>query len=299
MFVYLLKHKTEPRFKIGKANDIPQRISSIGGRDSYDLIGSRCINARTPGNACRVERLLHRMFFAWHLPVKIAQRFIGDTEQFDIECFGAVIAFVEANKALLDIDAVDGLPLRQVVPPSRSFACRRDAVERKQKSSYEQRIETATNILSTAVKSLLSLKLDCCGIYAEEPSDGTAQQRRHYLCAAGYGTAFDVAGSVIAQLLQVGIPFHRNRGQFRLITESYCVYPSANDATGVHVARISGAYFPACGNGITSVPEAAFPASLGEILSQLPHGDFCPLSVVTSTSQRSASFRHALHVTFG
>lgn len=297
MFVYLLKHKTEPRFKIGKANDVLQRISSIGGRDCYDLIESRSIDARTPENACRVERILHRMFSTWQLPVDIAQRFVGDTEQFNIQCFGAVIAFVEANKALLDVGVVDALPLRQVVFPPHSLVRKRNVVERR--DSYGQRMKAATNILSAAVESLLLLNLESLWVCAEKPPDELPRKKRHCLYAAGHGNAFAVAGSVIERLSQVSIPWSEGRGELRLITESFSAYPSSCNSAGCHVAWLFEDYLPSFTTDGTSVGGATLPASVADILSQLPHVEVSSLSPVPSNSQRSASFRHALHVTFG
>jgi len=101
MFVYLLQHATESRFKIGKANDIYQRIPSIGGFDAFDLTSSLCIQLPTEKDAYKLEKSLHRLFGAFNLPVDKSNRYSGDTEQFNTECFERVLKFLKDNCDLI------------------------------------------------------------------------------------------------------------------------------------------------------------------------------------------------------
>ncbi len=100
MFVYILKYIDGKRFKIGKANDIYQRIRGIGGMEAYDLASSLCLQLRSEADAYRIEKILHRLFSDWHLEVDKGNRFDGDTEQFSIECFERVVKFLTDNADL-------------------------------------------------------------------------------------------------------------------------------------------------------------------------------------------------------
>ena len=112
MFVYMLKHISEPRFKIGKANDIYQRLAGIGGAASYNLAGSLCLPLGNARDALRIEKILHKTFIRWKVPTGAAGRFSGDTEQFQIECFDDVTNFVATNEKLMG-GRFTSLPLKE------------------------------------------------------------------------------------------------------------------------------------------------------------------------------------------
>ena len=110
MYLYILKSKDGSRFKIGKANDIHQRLYGIGGQDAFDLAGSVCVKLDCERQAYTVERALHKLFDRWRLSVVPNERFPGDTEYFDIACFARVNAFLQANKDLTSGEELAPIP---------------------------------------------------------------------------------------------------------------------------------------------------------------------------------------------
>jgi hypothetical protein len=104
MYVYLLKHKTEPIFKIGKAVNIHNRLAEIGGVRSYDLEASRCLHVGDGPRSYRLERKLHLMFEDWSTDeLGSFDGNSGHSEMFRIECFDRVIRFIDDNKDLIGI----------------------------------------------------------------------------------------------------------------------------------------------------------------------------------------------------
>lgn len=102
MYVYFLHHARHARFKIGKANDVHKRFLALGGDREYSKEASYYIRLNTAERAHRIERVLHRLFESWNLPVCESGRFEGDTEQFDSACWPRVVQFLSDNSDLTD-----------------------------------------------------------------------------------------------------------------------------------------------------------------------------------------------------
>lgn len=95
--VYLLRHATEPRFKIGKANDLAARVLQLG-RSQFNLLTSIAIEVESPEDATNLERLLHRAFrqhrlnpacssTGWMYPGLAAGKHDGMSEWFSAACW--------------------------------------------------------------------------------------------------------------------------------------------------------------------------------------------------------------------
>jgi hypothetical protein len=133
-YVYLLWHKTEPRFKIGKADDIAVRTAQLGAAQ-FDFHRSRALVVPDCAAAHRLERILHRSFHAFRLipgepyddsyPSLHWGRRDGDTEWFASVCAERVHVFVTQNQDLFDCEWVSDEDLlaqgqtAQAVPDQR------------------------------------------------------------------------------------------------------------------------------------------------------------------------------------
>ncbi len=62
MNVYILPHRSEPRFKIGKANDLSARIAQIGKKNELDISKVFVLEAGSKERAFEIEKSLHRLF---------------------------------------------------------------------------------------------------------------------------------------------------------------------------------------------------------------------------------------------
>ncbi|WP_137917194.1 GIY-YIG nuclease family protein [Hydrogenophaga sp. 2FB] len=112
--IYILAHKSEPRFKIGKANNIFHRARSIG-LDEFDLKASIAIEAATEKAALDIEKSLHRLFVKWRLKSELVSADQGGaTEWFDEACRSRLEGFIESNLDLLGLRILRDL---QIVPP--------------------------------------------------------------------------------------------------------------------------------------------------------------------------------------
>ncbi|MFJ1470063.1 GIY-YIG nuclease family protein [Massilia orientalis] len=109
MYVYFLQHARESRFKIGKANDVYRRFLALGGEAEYATQASYCIRLGTSERASRIERVLHKLFEPWNIPVGEGRRYEGDTEQFDSDCWARVARFIADNSDLTDGAAITPL----------------------------------------------------------------------------------------------------------------------------------------------------------------------------------------------
>jgi hypothetical protein len=125
-YVYLLAHKSQPRFKIGKALNLQPRIQQLGpGR--FDLRKSRALRVADDTLAYSLERLLHRAFAqariaAVDLVQDERESQDGNTEWFKASCMGRLTRFLEQNKDLLDFEPVGNAELRQLVGARRPTA---------------------------------------------------------------------------------------------------------------------------------------------------------------------------------
>lgn len=100
--VYILSHKSEPRFKIGKANVILSRVRTIG-LDEFDLKASIAIEAPSEKKANIIEKSLHRLFDNWRISSDLIPVKDGATEWFDAKCRPRLDAFIEGNLDLLGL----------------------------------------------------------------------------------------------------------------------------------------------------------------------------------------------------
>lgn len=204
MFVYLLQHTSEPRFKIGKANDIYQRILGIGGLDVFNLPSSFCVQASDEGSAYRLEKILHRMFEPWNLPVDEGARYTGDTEQFSMECFDRVLKFLTDNADLNDGALPVPLPPAPLRPtPVKNIFSIGDRIQRNEKRRQRAIVKERENlegyragirILESSIFSLLEMGLDefklCNGFV---------------LIETGNREKYDKAHNLIDELISVGV----------------------------------------------------------------------------------------------
>ena len=105
MNVYVVPHATEPKFKIGKANDVLDRLQTLGSLTDFNLDESLCIRLPSKKDAFRVETILKRMFHKWNIPFDKKNRYDGDTEQFEMACFPRLVRLLNESA-----DLFDGLP---------------------------------------------------------------------------------------------------------------------------------------------------------------------------------------------
>ena len=108
-YVYLLWHKSEPRFKIGKADNLAARVIQLGVKQ-FDLTRAEALEVDNCVSANNLERILHRAFRAHRLiPGETAPescpglrkgRRDGDTEWFDEQCWDRLHLFLEQNQDL-------------------------------------------------------------------------------------------------------------------------------------------------------------------------------------------------------
>lgn len=125
-YVYLLWHANEPRFKIGKAEDIATRIAQLGVTQ-FDLARAKALEVADCAQALNLERALHRMFQRFRLtPGDSAARAYpglqdgrrdGDTEWFSAQCWERLHTFIEQNEDLLDCNWVPKDLVQTMVVP--------------------------------------------------------------------------------------------------------------------------------------------------------------------------------------
>lgn len=132
MNVYLIRHVSENRFKIGKASHIKRRIRSLGGESCYDLSKSYCLQLGSDAEALRVETLLHNAFHSWKIPTAESEkhRYPGDDEQFDASCFDTVLKFIVDQRALLN-----GAVARPIESPE--YSPRADPNEKTKRVNFD------------------------------------------------------------------------------------------------------------------------------------------------------------------
>lgn len=198
MFVYLLPHSREPRFKIGKANDIHQRIYSLGGYEAFDLENGRCVAFDTERQAYRIERVLHRLFRKWNIEVKAGiGRYDGDTEQFAMECFGRALQFLTENSDITQGTTPQVLPPRPPIPPlPPNRISREERLVKAQERAFNE-FSLAMDEIEDGIDRLMELKLENLCIYADAPPDEIGFQT-HYLMASGERPALDEAFTIIS-----------------------------------------------------------------------------------------------------
>ncbi|KWU19020.1 GIY-YIG nuclease family protein [Burkholderia cenocepacia] len=152
-FVYLLQHKAEPRFKIGKANDVIARVRQLGHRHfSFDR--SKALEVDSEQASQNVERLLHRLFASFRLDPAATQdaRFPGlrrgqdgSTEWFNMACWDRLTRFLADNHDLLLFKEVSVNALRamaQTLLAESDAAIRARQTSAYQRALAQQRLET-------------------------------------------------------------------------------------------------------------------------------------------------------------
>lgn len=125
-YVYLLWHAKEPRFKIGKAEDIATRIAQLGVTQ-FDLARAKALAVADCAQALNLERALHRLFQRYRLtpggsavaeyPGLNDARHDGDTEWFSAQCWERLHTFIEQNEDLLDCSWVPKDLVKTLVVP--------------------------------------------------------------------------------------------------------------------------------------------------------------------------------------
>lgn len=165
MNVYALVHAFEPKVKIGKANDVHERIRCLGEPADFNLEDSLCVALPSEADAYRVEKIVQRAFEKWNLPYDPKNRYDGDTEQFDIACFPRVRRFLTDITDLLDGALPGPLPPvpERIAAPKLTRAQRQEqrenAARRRQEAEDKYRI-MALAALSCGIDQICQMNLE-------------------------------------------------------------------------------------------------------------------------------------------
>lgn len=129
-YVYLVRHATEPRFKIGKADDPFLRSKSFG--ENLDLESS--LQIHLGHRAYGIEKGFHAIFDAYRLPPVSAND--GATEWFQLECWDQCLAFFNQHN-----DLIGALPgsIPKPVPSSVTVLTAEEKAERRQRRLETER----------------------------------------------------------------------------------------------------------------------------------------------------------------
>lgn len=173
MYVYLLKSRFLPQFKIGKTRNIHQRISTLGV-DNFILEYSLCLKLNSENKAFQVEKMLHRLFEQWNITPQGGRE--GDTEYFDIQCFPRVINFLNEN-----IDII-GATLQLIPQKRKNKRLSGETLINKRKEGKLKRFnekEKQFELQLYRVNKLLSKLPDCSFFVIDEnPDEFSANQPR-------------------------------------------------------------------------------------------------------------------------
>jgi len=108
--VYLLAHRTANLVKIGKANSIISRASSLC-LDDFDLSKSIGLKVKTEREAFELERMLHTVFKSYRLQVEqvssILNHSSGMTEWFSSDCMGRAQEFLSHINDMVPFERVE------------------------------------------------------------------------------------------------------------------------------------------------------------------------------------------------
>lgn len=127
-YVYLIRHATEPRFKIGKSNEPIGRSKSFG--DDLDLENS--LQIHLGHRAYGIEKGLHAILDAYRLPPVSTND--GATEWFRLECWNRCLAFFEQHN-----DLISELPTCIQPPPATILTAAEKANRRQQRIDAERK----------------------------------------------------------------------------------------------------------------------------------------------------------------
>lgn len=162
--VYLLRHKSKSRFKIGKANDIIARARQIG-LESIDFQRSVGLSVPTENEARYLERVLHLSFREARLD---AQEVImggdstnGASEWFEMSSWARVLQFLQDNHDLHPHELVTGdllaILLHKIMQPTDSAVARAQRklqVETQRRQREETRLAARKQQLEELEQSL-------------------------------------------------------------------------------------------------------------------------------------------------
>ncbi|MNR71538.1 hypothetical protein D3C71_21690 [compost metagenome] len=120
-YVYILRHRSEPRLKVGKAKDLLSRIQQLGA-DQFDFASSDALEVSDASAASNLERILHRVFSNHRLAPdgapncpQLRTGSDGATEWFELACLERMHAFLAHCEDLVDFTRK---PLAQAVGSS-------------------------------------------------------------------------------------------------------------------------------------------------------------------------------------
>lgn len=165
MNVYAVPYIAEPKFKIGKANDVLDRLQNLGQLTDFNLADGLCIPLPSEADAHRVEKVLHRLFKKWKLPIDKRNRYDGDTEQFEIACLPRVTRFLTENADLLDgarPGPLPPVPERMAAPKltRQQRQERREKNARRRQEAEEKYSRMALAALSCGIDQVCQMKLE-------------------------------------------------------------------------------------------------------------------------------------------
>ncbi len=163
-YVYLLLLATQPKFKIGRSNDVHGRIRDLPHLD-FDLAGSLCFKLQTDAESKRLEKILHRALAKWRLEVDPNNRYPGDTEMFAVECFPRAVELLTHMADLYDGALPGPLPEPEppvVVPPKTWFEAQMARVNKRRKEQEEadERFNKAMIVIECGLTQLMAMGLE-------------------------------------------------------------------------------------------------------------------------------------------
>lgn len=129
-YVYLIRHATEPRFKIGKADDPFWRSKSFG--EELDL--ERSFQIHLGHRAYGIEKGLHAIFDIYRLPPISMND--GATEWFRLECWEQCLAFFDQHR---DLIGTLPIPIPKPAPTTAIVLTTKEKAERRQRRIEAQR----------------------------------------------------------------------------------------------------------------------------------------------------------------
>lgn len=140
--VYLLQHSSQPRFKIGKADDILSRARSFKW-ESIDFAKSRALAVSSNSDAFALERLLHLAFKSFRIDSEIVTSsggvVDGASEWFRSECWPRLLRYLEENSDLHQHETVTGEELSELF---------HQEIERRANTEYRRAHNKEKNIAS-------------------------------------------------------------------------------------------------------------------------------------------------------
>lgn len=176
-FVYLLVHKNESRFKIGKAVDIRARVAQLK-LHNINFERSNAWEMKDDEAANNLERALHRCFAKWRIRSEVVaiehgQKFDGYTEWFSIDCYARVNSFMLENSELFDHRKISSDELAKVINARR--LPRKTRTRSAQHISVEDCISSVVSHVNRLLPSILEVvhHSDVCAVVKSGPGRAT------------------------------------------------------------------------------------------------------------------------------